>query len=119
MLVSHLRPRASWSLVALVAYLLLAMALLSGSLFSGGNAVTGVPGDPSIFIWSLAWVPYALSHHLDPLVTTYQHYPSGANLMWNTSIVFPSLVASPITVLGGPTVSYNILVVAATAASAW
>jgi hypothetical protein len=93
--------------------------MLHDALFSGGAIGVGVHGDPSIFMWDLAWVPFALSHHLNPLITTYQNYPDGANLMWNTSIIFPALVMTPITALVGAVESYNILSVMAITLSAW
>ena len=80
---------------------------------------SGNTGDPSIFIWSLQWLPFALSHHLNPLLTDYLHYPAGANLMWNTSILFPALVLTPVTNLFGPIVSYNVLAVLGMSISGW
>jgi len=52
-------------------------------------------------------------------VTDYLHYPSGANLMWNTSILFPALVLTPVTNLFGPIVSYNLLTVLGMSLSGW
>jgi hypothetical protein len=64
-------------------------------------------------------MPFALSHHLNPLVTDYLHYPTGVNLMWNSSILFPSLVLSPVTALWGPIVSYNLLALLSMWLSGW
>jgi hypothetical protein len=89
----------------------LAVAALRPGLFGGPDSVVGNTGDPSIFVWSLAWTPFAISHGLDPLVTSYLHYPTGANLMWNTSIVFPALVLAPVTNLFGPITAYKVLTV--------
>ena len=119
-------PRPSWRLprgvtgaLALVLYLALALAALRPGLFTGHDTIVGNTGDPSIFIWSLQWLPFALSHHLNPLVTDYLHYPGGANLMWNTSILFPALVLTPVTDLFGPIVSYNVLTVLGMSLSGW
>src|ERR1017187_2078574 len=100
-------------------YVALALAAMWPGLFTGHNTIVGNTGDPSFFVWSLQWVPFALSHHLNPLVTDYLHYPSGANLMWNTSILFPALVLTPVTDLFGPIVSYNVLAVAGMSLSGW
>jgi len=100
-------------------YLALALAALWQGLFTGHDTIVGNTGDPSIFIWSLQWVPFALTHHLNPLVTSYLHYPGGANLMWNTSILFPALVLAPVTALFGPITSYNVLAVLGMALSGW
>jgi hypothetical protein len=88
-------------------------------LFTGHDSIVGNTGDPSIFIWSLRWLPFALSHHLNPLLTDYLHYPTGVNLMWNTSILFPALVLTPVTDLFGPIVSYNVLAVLGMSLSGW
>jgi hypothetical protein len=37
------------------------------------------------------------------------------NLMWNTSVLLPGFVMSPVTVLAGPVLSYNVLITAAPA----
>jgi hypothetical protein len=95
------------------------VAALWPGLFTGHDTIVGNTGDPSIFIWSLQWLPFALSHHLNPLLTDYLHYPTGANLMWNTSILFPALVLTPVTDLFGPIVSYNVLAVLGMSLSGW
>jgi len=118
------RPRRSLppfaaTALALILFLALALASMWPGLFTGHDTIVGNTGDPSFFIWSLQWVPFALSHHLNPLVTDYLHYPSGANLMWNTSILFPALVLTPVTNLFGPIVSYNLLTVLGMSLSGW
>ena len=115
---TRLAPAASGAL-ALALFLALTLAALRPGLFTGHDTIVGNTGDPSIFIWSLQWVPFALSHHLNPLLTDYLHYPSGANLMWNTSILFPALVLTPVTDLFGPIVSYNVLAVLGMSLSGW
>ena len=105
--------------LALGVYLALAVALLGKGLFTGGGTVVGDHGDPPLFIWYLQWLPFALGHHLNPLLTSYLHYPSGANLMWNTSIVFPALLLAPVTLVSGPITAYNVLCVLAIGTSAW
>ena len=64
---------------------------------------------------SSAWVPYALGHGLNPLVSTFVNFPQGVNLMWNTSVLLPSFLMSPVTVIFGAAFSYNILATAAPA----
>jgi hypothetical protein len=112
-------PPAVAGALALLLFLALAVAALRPGLFTGHDTIVENTGDPSIFIWSLQWLPFALSHHLNPLVTDYLHYPTGANLMWNTSILFPALVLTPVTDLFGPIVSYNVLTVLGMSLSGW
>ncbi len=75
-------------------------------------------GDADEYAWFLAWMPYALGHGLDPLISHYANFPSGVNLMWNTSVILPSFIMSPVTVIFGAAFSYNILMTAAPALSA-
>ncbi len=79
----------------------------------------GSSKDPELFIWYLGWIPHQLSLGQNPLITNHLSYPPGVNLMWNTSIVFPALVLWPVTAAFGPVVSYNLLMTAALALSAW
>jgi hypothetical protein len=103
--------RLTLGLLVPAAYAGLALLVLRPGLFGGPDSVVGNTGDPSIFVWSLAWTPFAISHGLDPLVTSYLHYPSGANLMWNTAIIFPALVLAPVTNLFGPITAYKVVLV--------
>jgi hypothetical protein len=100
-------------------FLALALAAMWPGLFTGHDTIVGTTGDPSLSIWALQWMPFALGHHLNPLVTDYLHYPTGVNLMWNSSILFPSLVLTPVTVLWGPIVSYNVLTLLSMWLSGW
>jgi len=77
----------------------------------------GVWGDADEYSWFLSWVPFALGHGLNPLHSIYVGFPKGINLMWNTSALLPSLLVSPLTLLGGPVLSYNVLMTAAPALS--
>jgi hypothetical protein len=73
------------------------------------NQVGGA-GDADEYAWFLAWVPFALGHGHNPLVSHYVAFPHGVNLMWNTSVLLPSFLVSPLTVIFGAAFSYNVLV---------
>src|SRR5438270_4490664 len=60
--------------------------------------------DPSIFVWSLRWWPFAIGHAISPLHTGHIFAPHGTNLAWVTSVPGPALVAAPITLALGPVV---------------
>jgi len=112
--------RRRWAALAgLAAYLGLAVLLTHSAWVDPSGRWIGAEGDPGIFIWDLRWVPFALGHGYDPLVTNYLHAPGGVNLMWNTSILLPSLLMAPVTLAFGPIASYNVLAVLALAGSAW
>ena len=73
----------------------------------------GVFGDADEYTWFLGWVPYAIGHGLNPLGSTFVNFPHGVNLMWNTSLLLPSFLISPVTVIFGAAFSYNVLATAA------
>jgi len=75
--------------------------------------------DPSAFFWFIAWWPYALRNHLDPLFTNLLWAPQGTSLAWATPIPLPALVAAPVTKLLGPVAAYNFLCLAAPVAAAF
>jgi hypothetical protein len=75
------------------------------------KTLQGGDGDPAIFMWFLRWVPFALEHGHDLLVTHYLNYPDGVNLMWNTSLPLPGLLLAPVTEAWGPVLSFNLLLV--------
>ncbi|HXW47539.1 MAG TPA: hypothetical protein VEL03_22275 [Streptosporangiaceae bacterium] len=75
--------------------------------------------DPNLFTWMLRWWPYAISHGLDPLRTSLIGVPAGFNLAWLTTVPPLALIVSPVTVLFGPVVSFNLLVVIAPPLAGW
>jgi hypothetical protein len=83
------------------------------------TTLEGGDGDSAIFMWFLRWVPFALEHGHDLLVTHYLNYPDGVNLMWNTSLPLPGILLAPVTEAWGPVFSFNLLLVLAYGLSAW
>ena len=110
------RPRA---LGAVAATMLGAVAacLLAGPhvLLHPATAIVGAnpSSDFQIMTWSLAWWPWAVRHGVDPLHTRLLWPPTGFSALWITSIPFPALVGLPLTLLAGPLVAYNVLMLAA------
>lgn len=68
--------------------------------------------DPQQSIWFLRWIPYAISHGMDPLFTKQLNAPDGVNLMWNALVPLLGVVAAPVTLLGGPILAYNVVMTA-------
>ncbi len=76
--------------------------------------------DTWVYLWSYRWMPYALSHGLNPLfVTNYIWAPKGVNLVWVTTLPGPAFVMAPITLLFGALVTNNILLWLAPALAGW
>jgi hypothetical protein len=77
------------------------------------------PADVDLFAWFLRYEATAIAHgHLPALVTTAMNAPRGINVMWNTSILLPGILVSPVTLLAGPQVSLTILLTLGFAGSA-
>jgi len=85
------------------------------SRFAAPNA-----GDADLFSWYLRYAATAVSHgRLPALVTSAMNAPVGVNLMWNTSLLLPGVLLTPVTLLLGPQVSLAVLTTAGFAGSAW
>jgi len=105
--------------VALLTYTVLAVAMFSSTWVHPTNWWVGVSGDAQQFMWFLGWPPFAITHGLNPIFSNYGDYPGGVNLMWNASELLPGVVLGPLTQAGGVVLSYNVLMTAAVALSAW
>ena len=68
--------------------------------------------------WYLGWTPYALSEGRSPWFSTHLVAPEGVNLMWNTLLPLPGVLAAPITLTAGVLASHTVLAVLAFAGSA-
>lgn len=103
--------------VALVLFALLSGALFWRLLAHVGTSTTGT-NDSYILVWWLAWVPHALLHGHDVLVSGALFAPHGVNALWNTSVLALGVVLAPLTVLAGPVVALNVAVVLSPVVSA-
>jgi hypothetical protein len=100
-----------WELLAVFAVALaLSVALFHKAWVWPFSTLIGGAGDADEYTWFLAWVPFAIGHGLDPLLSNFVNYPGGVNLMWNTSVLLPSFLMTPVTAIFGAAFSYNALV---------
>jgi hypothetical protein len=100
-----------WELLAVSAIaLVLSVALFHRVWVWPFSTLIGGAGDADEYTWFLAWLPFAIGHGLDPLLSNYVNYPGGVNLMWNTSVILPSFLMAPVTAIFGAAFSYNALV---------
>jgi hypothetical protein len=83
------------------------------------HLVIGGHGDSEQSMWFLRWLPWALTHGHDPLLTDHIGHPTGANLMWNSSQPLTALAAWPLTAAAGPVLAYNAMLTLALALSGW
>jgi hypothetical protein len=83
------------------------------------HTAAGNPGDADLFAWFMRYAATAVAHgRLPALVTTALNAPVGINLMWNTSMLLPGVLLTPVTMLFGPQVSLTVLSTAGFAGSA-
>src|SRR5712692_7429853 len=102
-------------------YLILSYLLFAFSI--GFNLTTSYIGlyahDQISYIWALYWWPYAISHSINPLFSTFIWHPYGTDLSILASVPGASLIALPVTLIFGPVASYNILIIIGNALSAF
>lgn len=118
------RPRRRWRVgrgdaVAVGMYLCIAV-IPYWDVWTASTPSVVEPGglDSQMNMWFLSWTPFAVLHGHNPLFTTYGNYPYGVNLLTNTSETLLGLVAAPVTVIFGPIVSFNVMLILAMASSA-
>jgi len=117
---AHLSP-AVQGLIALAAYAAVAVAFLVRPLILHASwaQLDQKSPDPNFYAWSLRWWPYAIGHGLDPLYTHQIGAPAGYALAWITTIPPLAVLATPLTLVAGPVVSFSLLTAAAMPVSAW
>lgn len=117
-------PRGTTTLIsALVAVVYVALAVVAYEpvWIHGWNdwALGAGQGDPAASMWSLSWMPYALSHGRSLLFSGRLNAPYGVNLTWQTGAEFVGLLVLPITQWVGPVAAYNVAMTLAPAAAAF
>ncbi len=123
------QPASSWEqawarhralAITLASYLFLAFYVTSELWINPvGRWQTGDIEDVDQATWFMRYTATALEHfRLPALVTTAMNAPHSVNLMWNTSLLLPGAVVSPVTLLFGPQMSLTVLLVIGFAGSA-
>jgi hypothetical protein len=73
------------------------------------------PQDQAFFEWMLAHGARVISDGAYPFFSDRMNYPDGVNIMANTSVLAVSLPLSPVTLLFGPHVAFNVFLTLALA----
>jgi hypothetical protein len=68
--------------------------------------------------WFLGWTPFAVGSGRSPWFSQHLVAPEGLNLMWNTALPLPALLAWPVTATAGVLASHTLLAVLSFAGSA-
>jgi len=104
---------------AAVVYSAVAIFLYHRVLFAPTASMPGCNcGDQAQEVWFLRWPLYAVSHGLNPFLSTWMNYPKGINLAVNTSSPLLGLASAPLQLTIGTIATYDVLLVIAFAASA-
>jgi hypothetical protein len=72
----------------------------------------GKGNDPGTYMWFLSWWPHAVLHGINPFFTDALFAPHRLDLGPTALVPGAALVAAPVTLLFGPLVAYNVLVLA-------
>ena len=112
--------RRATQAIPLAAYVAISFAYFGWPLLPHpGRVVFGSAGNAPIYIWSFAWWPHAIGSWTNPFVSHALYAPIGVNIAWTPSAPGLALAFSPLTVLVGPIVSYNVAGILLPALSAW
>jgi hypothetical protein len=117
-------PRTRWRLHLLVLLGFVALGLLQCAPLLAhprSETLAGGSGDISIFLFFLSNTSHSLVHgHVGNVMAMHTlNAPLGVNSMWNTSLLLPAVVLTPVTALAGPLLSLNLIIVLGPALSAW
>jgi hypothetical protein len=110
-----------WIPAAICAGYLAAAVVLTWRLWAHPSSATvaGNPPDSSQFAWFIRYEATAIAHgRLPALVTTAMNAPTGISMMWNTTVLLPGVLLTPVTLLAGPQVSLTVLLTLGFAGSA-
>ena len=75
------------------------------------------PQDQAFFEWMLAHGARVLTDGVYPFFSDRMNYPDGVNMMANTSVLAVSLPMTPVTLLWGPHVAFNVFLTLALAST--
>lgn len=105
---------------AFLSYLAISVLVFGrGALAHPATVYVGQTADPALYVWFLSWWSHAISHGVNPFITTAVWAPTGASLGWANDFALAACLFSPITHLWGPIVSYNLLHLIGPPLSGW
>ena len=112
--------RARSHLPAAGVYLGFALLVMGGYVLDPNETVSShLANDNTWFQWLLTHGAYSIQHLENPLFSTRQNYPTGVNMMANTSVLGVTLPLAPLTIWLGARVTYLIWMIGALAGTAF
>jgi hypothetical protein len=108
------RRPAGVHLAVLIGYLAAGIAVTyTRALYLTQHVLPGNARDPGLFIWDFWWMARSVEHLTNPWYTSYLAAPVGAPLAFHTLMPLPGVLMAPVTILYGPSFTYNLLCAAA------
>jgi hypothetical protein len=101
-------------LAVLIAYLAAGVAVTwTRAIYLTQHVLPGDARDPGLFVWDFWWMARSVEHLSNPFYTGYLAAPVGAPLAFHTLMPLPGVLMAPVTILYGPSFTYNLLSAAA------
>ena len=101
--------RFNWrDVLAVVTFVAVALYVTSSLWLHPDHGSATDPQDQAFFEWMLAHGARVVSDGAYPFFSDRMNYPDGVNMMANTSVLAVSLPLSPVTLLFGPHVAFNV-----------
>lgn len=117
----HMSDTARWRRLftghPVVGHLLLLLCYLAAGVAVTWPRATYLAGqlpysrDSASYVWGFWWVAHQVSHLGNPWFTNHMAAPVGVSLGYHSLMVLPGLIFTPVTLLFGPSASYNMLVI--------
>jgi hypothetical protein len=101
--------------LALASFVAVALFLTAPLWLHLDHGLRDDPQDQAFFEWMLAHGARVLTDGAYPFFSDRMNYPDGVNMMANTSVLAVSLPMTPVTLLWGPHVAFNVFLTAALA----
>jgi hypothetical protein len=110
------RWRLSWQdVLAIATFIAVALYVTSPLWLNLDHEMRDDPQDQAFFEWMLAHGARVITDGVYPFFSDRMNYPDGVNMMANTSVLAVSLPMTPVTLLFGPHVSFNVFLTLALA----
>ncbi|GAA1589088.1 glycosyl transferase [Actinoplanes couchii] len=110
------RRLITWRDVAAITTFVIAAFMLTAPLWLNlDHELRDDPQDQAFFEWMLAHGARVLTDGAYPFFSDRLNYPDGVNMMANTSVLAVSLPLTPVTLLFGPHVAFNVFLTGALA----
>ena len=104
-------------LLAIASFIAVALFITAPLWLNLDHGLRDDPQDQAFFEWMLAHGARVLTDGAYPFFSDRMNYPDGVNMMANTSVLAVSLPMTPVTLLFGPHVAFNVFLTLALAAT--